>query len=305
MIRRTFGVPDPDMFESGRTMRALFISHKAAFVAKDVNVDDPFAAEWLESIEASEAVETDEVREDQQQQETADVDEQMELGRKKYTEVKYYVEVAFANKPAIKNKFGLDNYDEAANNQARMATFLKNLHKQCQHADYKPALLTAGLTQLQIDEIATIHNALLTENTDQNEFIQNSPEATEARIVQYNSTYAFAQKINRLSKVVYYGNTTMLNTFKLPEANPTDPDINVKGKVTDSATGNPLKGVRVKIVELELTDTTSFYGNYHFVSIPAGTYTLRYLLDGYGQVDHPITVLADGVVTDNAVLTVV
>ncbi len=305
MLERAFGVPDPDMFESGRTMRQLFLDHKAPFVALDVSVDDPYAADWLTSIETSEGVETDETRTDQQMSETAEVLEQMGRGRKKYIEMKYYIEGAFESSPAIKNKFGLNNYDEAANNQPRMITFLKNLHTQSEVPGYKAELLAHGCTQPQIDEILTIHDSLAGKDTAQNTFIQESPEATKKRITQYNTTYGFAQKINRLSKVVYYGDPVMLNTFNLPEGPGPDPDINVKGKATDAANGSPLKGVAVKIIGLDITTTTNAYGNFHFVSIPAGIYKLEFKLTGYTTLQNDITVLASGVVNSNAVLTVV
>ena len=305
MTERNFQIPDPDMFESGRTMRQLFLNNKGAFVAKDATIDVPFEDDWLTSIVASENWESDESRTDQQEQETDDVLIQMEKGRRSHAEMKYYIEAAFENKPAIKKKFGLDNYDEAANNQPRMVTYLRKMHTECEVPAQKALLLAKGCTQLQIDALEALADNLAAENTEQNTFIQESPIATKARIEQYNSTYAFAQRVNRLSKSVYYGDTVMLNVFNLPEGSGPDPDINVKGKVTDGATGNPLKNVEVKLLPLEIVTKTTFYGNYNFVSIPAGNYTLRYLLAGYGQVEHPITVLADGVVTDNAVLNVV
>lgn len=304
MITRNFGVPDVEMFESGRTMRQLFLDHKAPFVAKDVSVDDPFAADWQTSIEASEGWETDEVRTDQQEQETADVLEQMEKGRAKHAEIFYYVDKAFADKPAIRKKFGSDDYAEASVSQARMITYLKNMHKQCEVPAQKAELLANDLVQAQIDDIETIYTALATKNTEQNTFIEESPEATQARVVQYNTTYGFAQKINRLSKVVYYGNPVMLNMFHLPEGAQPDPDINVKGKVTDAANGNPLKGVLVNIEVLGISTKTSFYGNYSFVSIPAGSYVVAFSLPGYTTVLKNITVLASGVVIENCVLAV-
>lgn len=305
MTERNFTIPDPDMLESGRTIRQLFINNKADFVAKDATINLLFETDWLASIVASENWESDETRTDQQEQETADVLQQMENGRKSHAEMKYYIEAAFEDKPAIKKKFGLDDYAEAATNQPRMVTYLRRMYNECQVPANNVLLLTKGCTLPQIDALQTLANLLAAENTEQNTFIQESPKATKARIEQHNSTYAFAQRVNRLSKSVYYGNTVMLNLFNLPETAGPDPDINVKGKVTDGANGNPLKNVDVKLLPPEIITKTTAFGNYNFVSIPAGNYTLRYVLVGYGLVEHPITVLAEGVVTDNAVLNVV
>ena len=68
MVVRKYNIPDADMMEDSRTNKTIFESDKALFVALNPEFDDPFAADWLSSIEASEATETAETRDDRQRQ---------------------------------------------------------------------------------------------------------------------------------------------------------------------------------------------------------------------------------------------
>ncbi len=304
MVVRKYNIPDADMMEDSRTNRTIFGTDKALFIALNPDFDDPFAANWLLSIEASEAAETAETREDQQEQETADVEAVMVLARAKYNEVKYYVETVFADKPAIQNKFGLDNYGKAATDQNEMALFLKNLHTQCTVPANQALLEAAGLTVIKIGEIATLYGNLTTENPEQDAFIKTSGSATDARVTVYNATYAFRQRVNRASKVVFAGNPTKLNEYKLPGGS-SEESFNIEGKVTDAANNLPLHKVTVLIVEPDITDKTTTLGNYGFVEVPPGTYTLRFTLEGYNTVERPVTVLQGGKVVENVSMTVV
>jgi hypothetical protein len=129
-------------------------------------------------------------------------------------------------------------------------------------------------------------------------------EATQARDKQYNETYAYWQRVNRASKVIFEDDPVKLNQYKMPEGPQPDPDINFKGKVLDALNNTPLKNVVVKITELDIETTTNYAGNFNFVSLPAGTYTVRFVLAGYVTQDVPVTILASGVVVQNVSLTV-
>lgn len=302
MVVRKYNIPDADMFQDSRTVRGIFITDKALFVARVPSFADPFADDWLSSIEASEAYESDEVRTDIQEQETADVLAKMAEARQVYNEAKMYIKLAFKDQPQQFKRFGLDDYEEAANSQPRMVVFLKNLHKQCQ--DSNAELIAKGWTIGAISNIATLATALATENTEQNVMISTSSQATEERIKQYNETFDFWHQVNEASKVVFYNDPVKLNQYLLPEGPQPDPDINLKGKVIDSISGAALKGVKVKVKELGIVYYTNYAGNFSFVSVPAGTYTLQVELAGYATQELPLTILASGVVVQNVSLVV-
>jgi hypothetical protein len=228
----------------------------------------------------------------------------MKEARKKYNEVKYYVEVVFPNSPETRNSFGLNDYDKAATNQAQMVVFLTNLHKQCTVPANNALLIAAGLTAPKIAEILTIRNALTGNNTEQELMLLTSGKATETRIGTYNATYAFRQRVNKASKVVFADDPAKLNEYKLPGGS-SEESFNVEGKVTDAANNRGLYKVTVTLVELEINDRTTTLGNYGFVEVPPGTYTLRYTLAGYTTVERPITVLQSGKVVENVSMQVV
>lgn len=305
MVVRKYNIPDADMMEDSRTNKTIFESDKALFVALNPEFDDPFAADWLSSIEASEATETAETRDDRQRQATAEVEQAMASARAKYNEVKYFVEEAFPGNKDLQARFGLNDYDEAANDQAKMVLFLNNLHKWCVDPVLSPPLTAKGLSAPRVAEILTIRDLLLSENNEQEVMIVESPVVTEQRVNTYNTTYAFRQKVNRASKVVFAGNTAKLNEYKLPGGS-SDENFNVEGRVTDAAA--PTRGlykVTVQLVELNITDKTTTLGNYGFVAVPPGTYTLRFTLAGYTTVERPITVLQSGKVVENVSMAVV
>src|SRR5688500_8190258 len=125
---RDYHMPDADMMQKSRTKRQHFINNKPAFVAFDADFDDPFVADWLASIEASESTESAETRDDGSQQETAEVLAVMALANKKRAEMKYFIEKAHGHQPNIMNKLGLDDFDDSRASQQKMALSLRNLH---------------------------------------------------------------------------------------------------------------------------------------------------------------------------------
>lgn len=301
-MSRHYQIPDADMFQQSRVVREFFLLDKAAFQAAVPTFADPFGADWLTSIQASEAYETDETRTDIQHQETEEVLQLMAEARKTYNTAKLYVKLAYADNQSNFNRFGFNDYEAAANSQAKMVVFLRNLYKQC-NAD-SALFVTKGWNLPAIAAIETLANDLAANNTDQDFMIKDSSLDTRSRVDQYNATFEFWEKVNMASKVVFYDDPLKLNIYNLPEGPQPDPDINLKGKVIDSTGGAPLKGVTVVVKELSIETVTNYAGNYNFVSIPAGSYTLSFLLSGYTTQEIPVTILASGVVVQNVSLVV-
>lgn len=303
-MSRNFNVPAGEMLTQSRAVRQLFIDDKALFAGLDADFNDPFAADWLASIEASEGYQTGEQREDAQMILTDQVLGDLKAARSAYKTAKFFVEKAFADQPSVLRLFGLDDFEEARDSQSKMATFLGTLHANCMSPVYNPALTAAGMTPAHIMAIQDAKNNFATENQTQDAFIMKTQVATRERDNQYNATFEFWQKVNRASKVIFEDDPLKLNLYLLPEGPQPDPDINFKGKAVDSNTGAGLKGVAVEIKELGLVVETNFYGNYNFAGVPAGTYTVAYMLPGYGTQELPITILASGVVVQNVSLVV-
>jgi hypothetical protein len=306
MVTRHYNVPDADCIQEAKAVRAIYLTDEAQFTAFNPTLfSAAFKADWQTALDNATNQQTAETRLDLQRQETEEVLAKMQQARALYIHVKYFVELAFAKKPALADSFGLDDYETASASQAAMVLFLSNMYNRCSDPALNPQLVAAGLTPAKILEIDTLRGELDTEEIQQDAFIKSSGTATDERINVYNTAYEFWQEVARASKVIFYGNSTKLNEYKLPEGPQPDPDINLKGKVTDSANNAALNEVVVKVVELDLTTKTNYAGNYSFVSIPAGSYTLQFVRPGYTTQNIPITVLASGVVVQNVSLVVV
>ena len=303
-MARNFNVPAGEMLTQSRAVRLIFNSDKTEFKAFDIQFSDPYSADWLASIEASEAYPTDEYREDEQMEQTAKVLADMKAARTAAKGAKYFIEKAFASNPDAMKKFGLDDYEAARDDQSKMNIFLTTLHNECMKPANNALLLAAGMSPGQIDSILTAKQNFATDNQEQDYTLMTTQDATRDRDNQYNSTYAFWQNVNRASKVIFEDDPIKLNEYKMPEGPQPDPDINLKGKALDAANNTPLKNVTVKVVELDIVTTTNYAGNYNFVSIPAGNYTLRFVLAGYVTQEIPVTILASGVVIQNVSLVV-
>lgn len=304
-MNRNYNMPDATMFSTGRTHRGHFSTYKTDFINLDPDFNDPFEANWLTSIEASEGYETAETRDDQLQQETQEVDDTMANCRQSYIGMKYYIEKAFAAQPKIAQKFGLDDYDEAAQSQSKMATFMLNLHTQSMVPAHQVLLLAAGCLQTRIDEVFVLKQKLSTEDSEQNIFKTAEPVATKGRITQYNATFEFDQKVNRASKVIFYNMPEELNLFLFPRNSEPDEVFNVLGAVTDAAS-TPLSAVQVRIYVSAAspiaTTTTDSNGEYGFAAIAAGNYSLEFTKGGFTTQILPVTVTASGQVTVNVTL---
>jgi|GEM_PF-1262192 len=300
-MARNFNMSAAKMFTTGRTHRGHFITYKADFIALDTDFNDPFETNWLASIEASEAYENAETRDDKLEKETEDVTAAMAESHKCYTGMKYFIEKAFAAKPTIQAQFGLGNFVAASQSQKEMGLFLVNLHTQSMVAQNNADLLSAGCTQARIDDILTLKNKLSTEDDEQNVFATAEPIATKGRTKQYNSSFSFDQKVNRASKVVFYGMPEELNLFLFPRHSEPAEIFNVLGKATDMANA-PISEVQVKIMTgpamppIAIT-TTDINGDYGFAAIAPGNYVLEFSKPGYMTQNIPVIVPASGQVT--------
>ena len=291
------------MLVGSSARREAYIQYEADFFGFDpVRFPALFKDDWRASITASYAVESDEARDDVQEVLTDRVLALMADGRRMYIDLKYWVNRAFPNDRGIRNYFGIDTYSDVSQSQQGMIVQLSEMHRGATHATYGPLLLAAGYTAAKVTALGTLLNDLVNENATQDNFIGDSPVATTAREAQYNSTYAFDQAVNEASKVIYYGNPVMLNRFTLTASGNASDVFNVLGTMTDSVTGLPIAGGKVKLVELDILVLTDEFGKYGLTEIPAGNYTLQFAADGYAVQSVNITVPASGAVTQDVAM---
>ena len=170
VVVKRYNMKDSLMTQTGKVHRQHFINNKLDFTGFNVKFTDPYEADWLAAITASESVGTDDQRKGAQLQETADVVAQMKLARKKHNEVSYWVDEAWPGDEKKRKQFGLDNYPNARNSDHAMIFYLANLYSMAKN-QYEADLVAAGYSVAGIDNILTLKAALETEDVEQEVFI--------------------------------------------------------------------------------------------------------------------------------------
>src|SRR5438045_1906562 len=73
----------------------------------------------------------------------------------------------------------------------------------------------------------------------------------------------------------------------------------ITGRITDAPTGQPLANAQVSVVGTILGGQTNSERQYTIHGVSAGTFELRALRVGYGELRRPVTMVAGQTVTQN------
>jgi hypothetical protein len=309
MASTTSGLSDVKAIEFSETYRLGFVGSppdipgdSAEFIAFDADFGGTFAADWQDAIDACTAAPSDEVREDEQQIMTEEVKARMVDGRKAYRVNRYFVVKAFPGNISVQNLLALDDYVAQSRSQAGMSKLLVELNTHCNKPAYKPALLAAGYTQLQIDELLTLAGALKVDNAHQNTFIRQTTQATEDRRALYAHMWSFAQKVNAASKVIYMDDIVKLNYYTFPASNESPEAFDLVGTVTDAGTGLPIEGASIKFPTLGLVVATDENGKYGATGLPTGNVPIEVSMLGYVLQNLTADIPATGTATVDVAL---
>ena len=203
-ITRVYKLTDAEMLEAARVTHGYFMEDKADFLAFDPTLVDPFADNFLMSIDAIELFPSNDQLLDQQVQKTLTVEDAMKQGRNGYQTLKYFIERAFPQKIAIWNEFGYNDYERVRSTQPAFIQFLIQLHQTA--LKYKTELNSVGYDIGRIDSIAQWAKDLQQSNTTQEMFKGNRPVSTQKRVEQLNNVWEIIRRIRRVGKLVYMDN---------------------------------------------------------------------------------------------------
>jgi hypothetical protein len=211
-IRRTYTGSDSYTLENGQTLHDLFVLDLAEFIAKLPELDDPFAQNWQDAIDAAINYTDDSVILGQIAPQTLSVTEAMKAGKEKYNEVIFYAAQHFGKNSPVLKEFGKGKaYDTAIRSQEKMFQFLDELSTTANK--YNTQLIAKGYTQAAIDEIATLRNALNANNRAQNLSIKGRPVISEGRTIAYNLAYSYQRKVIDAAQLVYKNNPAKLEQY--------------------------------------------------------------------------------------------
>jgi len=208
---RNYQGSDGYMLETSSALRVLFVENLPAFTSFDSTLDATFATDWLAKIEAAATVVHHTQVKDISAQKTDDVLELMEKCRLKYNEVKFFAIKAFKNSESKQAEFGTDTYASARARNVSMVAFMDEMHKACQK--YLTQLLAAGMSQVSIDEIPLLRDALFAANTEQESYQRATPVLTQERIAVLNQCYDATRLVIDAAMVVYYNDYARRNMF--------------------------------------------------------------------------------------------
>lgn len=214
-VERNYSKSDELMLEQAQTMRNLFETDKADFIALYLMLADPFSADWQTDIDAAQALPTAEEEEVALRVLTEDVEAQMELGRLQFMRMASYVKLLFPNSTAKQALFGLEQYSAARNKQMKMYDLLQLAYRMSNSADYKADLIALGFLQVEITKLDTIAGDLYDANELQEELKRELLVKTQTRLEAYNKVWDSAIAVSNASKQVYVDDYAKLQQYLL------------------------------------------------------------------------------------------
>jgi hypothetical protein len=127
-VIRLYPGSDSYLESQSPNLQAHFVDNKAALVAKNPALADPYAANWAAAIAAAVIQIPGRMISENLEAITLTVDEKMTLCRAKYIDVIYYAELAFGKKSPKLDLFGKGKpYKEASKSSIKMYDFMDKL----------------------------------------------------------------------------------------------------------------------------------------------------------------------------------
>lgn len=213
-IVREFTMEDLVMLERAQVFHNAFLTDEGSFTAAFPHLMAPFAADFQTAIDEADAIPSGSEVDAEIAVVTEELNDLLPLGQKALQKLFTYANVAFNSKAKV-NLFGKNKYEKARTSDLRMKELLEQAHRQAEVADYKTALLAAGYTQADIDELQTISDDIDAKNALQEDMLSSRGDKSEARIIAYNKVWGFMKQINTASKVVFVDNPAKIELYLL------------------------------------------------------------------------------------------
>jgi len=93
--------------------------------------------------------------------------------------------------------------------------------------------------------------------------------------------------------------SAVLGTIPITLSAQTPQQGTITGRVTDAPTGQPLANAQIGIIGTNLGAQTNGDGQFSIRAVPAGTFQIRALRVGYGELRRAVTVVAGQTATEN------
>ncbi|MCX6153316.1 MAG: hypothetical protein NT007_04065, partial [Candidatus Kapabacteria bacterium] len=179
------------------------IVDQTAFTAALPSFAPPFAADFLDDIEAADAIPTNEVDLNLQALHTSEVEVQMELARAHFQKLLFYIGFAWPDSEPMLRLFGSNLYEKARAVPLKMLNLLQSSYEIANSTAYKATLISEGFLQADITKLNTLFDDLSEKISTQQDFIRHSYARTEDRAVAFNKVWDTMVKISTAAKQIF------------------------------------------------------------------------------------------------------
>jgi len=239
MIEKKFSKSFDDALEQAYRFHTEFLTDKATFIAATPLFNDPFAADFLVNIEAADALPTYDDDRDDSILLTQAVEEKMEEAREHFRKLMYYVNIAWPDDNGIARGFGSSQYDKARKSTLKLINLVQKAFIKANSTTYKTDLIAVGFVQADIDLLNTLADGITEKNNAQEDYMSNTYERSETRIVAFNKVWDSMVKISDGSKIIFKDSPAKVEFYLLyPSGEPQMP-----GKVQNMAYDLPTRTV--------------------------------------------------------------
>ena len=211
---RDYNMDDLDMLELAQVFHDNFVVDETAFVAAFPILDAPFAANFQTAIDAADDIPSGAEVDSLIAVKTEELNAQLPLARTALQKLFTYTDLTW-NSVAKTNSFGKNRYEKARQSQVKLKELLELAHRQAEVAANKADLIASGYTQVDIDELETLMNAIDTLNGEQEMELSNRGIQTQVRVTAMNAVWEFMRQINKTSKVVFVDSPAKLDMYLL------------------------------------------------------------------------------------------
>ncbi len=210
-----YSMDSQEMLQDSQTKHDIFVEKESDFIGIAPYLAPPFATLWQSHITDANNVKTDEDFLADQEIMTQDLNKLVADGCDTIQTVYFYVEHTFNGDKAILHKFGRHLYDESRKSPLSVRDLLRKVATVASDGQFKPQLMTKGLTQAVIDKLEPQASAIETKFNERDKYMSSRLELTQKRVLSYNQVWADMVSVCDAAKLVYKNNYAMAQQFLL------------------------------------------------------------------------------------------
>lgn len=216
-LKRLFSKTDEEVLQQSDVLFDSFMANQSQFVERFPDLGETFADGWREVTAIARTLPPDYSVVAGQANETTVLETLMEQGRNLFQTVMLYTQLAFPNDTAILRLFGQQQYDSARNNQLKLPVLLRTTYTQISKPEYKTALIAKGLKAEEIEQLESLAESIVNQNSVQQNAKKTRSLAASERIAVMNAVWEKIAMVCQCAKLVFQNDAARYNLFLLTD----------------------------------------------------------------------------------------